>query len=133
MKHNLTLKKALVGAAVARCGRTAGPPETRVTCIAATVILVFLFAGLVNAQGQEDPRDKLHRDFPNVQMIRPSSPAWFFNFESKRWERERTWLDLPAGPARIIRPRDLRLLKHGPKRLRNRRNSHHVHRRQRQL
>ena len=126
MKHNL-MKKALVGAAVL------GPPDTRVRCIAVTtVILLSLFAGSVNAQGQEDPRNKLHRDFPNVQMIRPSSPAWRFNFESKRWERDRGLLEL-LEPAREIHPRDLRLLKHGPRRLRHRRNSHHVHRRLRRL
>jgi len=99
--------------------------------IVSTLILLSLLASSVNAQDQESPKEKLHRDFPNVQVIRPSLPAWHFNFDSHRWERD-PGLQLENVPAAHV-DIDMDLLsrlpsKHRANRLRRKRTHHHIHR-----
>jgi hypothetical protein len=101
--------------------------------IVSTLILSSLLVSSVHAQDQESPREKLHRDFPNVQLIRPSFPPWRFNFESKTWERDESPAELPEDPIDLTE--NLRLLsglpllsKPKPKRIRHMRTRHHIHR-----
>ena len=56
--------------------------------IVASLALSLLFVSSANAQDQESPKEKLHRDFPQVQLILPSIPSWRFNFDRNRWERD---------------------------------------------
>src|SRR5260370_20877722 len=99
--------------------------------VVAALILLWLFVSSANAQGQQSPREKLHRDFPNVQVIRPSLPPSRFNFESKRWERDYGLTQLEVVPAARtnIDLFDLRLLpKQKARILRRKRTRHHIHR-----
>lgn len=97
----------------------------------ATLALSLTAGLLATAQGQENPGARLHRDFPNVQVIRPSFPPWSFNYDSKRWEREQG-LALPA----LVDRQNLDLLsltprplpEHRARRLHYRRARHHSHR-----
>jgi hypothetical protein len=64
-----------------------------------TLALLLSLGSSVTAQDQESPMTKLHRDFPNAQMILPSIPAWRFNFDTNRWERDQETapeLEVPA-------------------------------------
>jgi hypothetical protein len=101
--------------------------------VVTTLILSLLLVSSVNAQDQESPKEKLHRDFPNVQVIRPSFPPWRFNFDSKTWERDESAAALPETAidlTEILRLlSDLRLLSEPkPKRMRHKRTRHHMHR-----
>ena len=87
------------------------------------LILLLLAVSSVTPQDPETPRDKMHRDFPTVQLIRPSLPAWHFNFDTKQWERDNQIDELPL---ETVEPFDFRLLNPGrkAKRVHHRQRSH---------
>jgi hypothetical protein len=96
-----------------------------------TPLILLLLVSTVNAQDQELQKGNLHRDFPDVQLIRPSIPPWHFNFDLNRWEQDQA---MPVVIPTVINHLDidLRLLyKHSAgaaKRLRHKRTHHHIHR-----
>ena len=55
----------------------------------ALTILLLLPAWSVMAQDGQSPDSKLHRDFPGIELMRPSIPPWRYNFDRHRWERDK--------------------------------------------
>jgi hypothetical protein len=55
-------------------------------------------------QRQEGPEDKLHREYPRVQMLVPTDPPYSYNFDTKQWEQdERVEVaDLPPDPDDLL-------------------------------
>src|ERR1700730_441522 len=64
--------------------------------IVTTLILLLLLLSSISAQDQESTKGNLHRDFPNVQLIKPSIPPWHFNFDLDCWEQDH---ELPLAEA----------------------------------
>jgi len=54
----------------------------------ALTFFLLLSAFATKAQDGPSPDSKLHRDFPQTQLLRPSDPPWHYNFETRRWERD---------------------------------------------
>jgi len=57
-------------------------------------LLLFLPVLPVSAQDGKKPDSKPDRDFPGLQLMRPSLPPWRYNLETHRWERDRNSSDI---------------------------------------
>ena len=68
--------------------------------------LLLLIVSPAKAQHQQSLKQNAKRDFPDLQLIRPSIPPQHYNFELRRWEREKLF-DMPEVPA-IIRATPIR-------------------------
>src|SRR5258705_8867553 len=68
--------------------------------------LLLLIVSPVKAQHQQSSKQNPKRDFPDLQLITPSIPPQHYNFELRRWEREKLF-DMPEVPA-IIRATPIR-------------------------
>src|SRR5262245_14303343 len=85
-------------------------------------ILLLTMTTSVAAQNLERPGGDLGRDFPGVQMIRPSLPAWRFNFETNQWERAESLPVIPdAVVTKVIAKKGIRHLRLSPRRSASRR------------
>ena len=57
----------------------------------ALTILLLLPAFPAKAQDGPSPDSKLHRDFPQTQLIRPTYPLLRYNFNTGTWEPDKSF------------------------------------------
>jgi hypothetical protein len=99
--------------------------------IKAGLILILLVFS-IKAQGQEPPKGDKKRDFPEMQLIRPSIPPQRYNFELHCWEKDPEWTDPPVdvtttkiAPSLLLEKLKAgKAKRHRPKK----RSNHHVYR-----
>ncbi len=54
----------------------------------ASLVLTLLLVAPAGAQDQRAPEGNIKRDFPQVQLIRPTIPPQYYNFALHRWEHQ---------------------------------------------